>query len=232
MLMTGELHLPVPAMIAAGPVFRGQGLFMPILFTVTVLLVGPAWCSHLCYIGAWDDGFSRLAGKPRTVLPRWLSWLRLAVFALVVITAFLLRWYGVSTILAVALAIIFGLAGVLIMAIASSRLGVMVHCSSYCPMGIAANILGRLSPWRLRISKDCNLCGICSRSCRYSALGQADLKRARPGHNCTLCGDCLAACPHSHIRMTFPGISSKIARQSFVVLVVMLHTVFLGIARI
>jgi len=50
MLMTGKLHLPVPALIVAGPLYRGSGFFMLILFTVTVLLVGPAWCSYLCYI--------------------------------------------------------------------------------------------------------------------------------------------------------------------------------------
>jgi hypothetical protein len=58
-LMTGKLHIPVPAMIVAGPLFRGERFFMPILFVSTVLLVGPAWCSHLCYIGAWDNLASR-----------------------------------------------------------------------------------------------------------------------------------------------------------------------------
>lgn len=31
-LMTGKLHLPVPAVILAGPLYRMEGLFMPILF--------------------------------------------------------------------------------------------------------------------------------------------------------------------------------------------------------
>ena len=47
-LMTGNLHLPVPGMILAAPLYRGGGLFMPILFGVSVLLAGAAWCSHLC----------------------------------------------------------------------------------------------------------------------------------------------------------------------------------------
>ncbi|HDJ22855.1 MAG TPA: 4Fe-4S binding protein [Candidatus Aminicenantes bacterium] len=54
-LMTGKLHLPVPALILAGPIYRGTLSFMLILFLVTIVLVGPAWCSHLCYVGAWDD---------------------------------------------------------------------------------------------------------------------------------------------------------------------------------
>jgi hypothetical protein len=39
LLMTGRLHLPVPALIAAGPLFRGEGVFMLVLFASTVLLV-------------------------------------------------------------------------------------------------------------------------------------------------------------------------------------------------
>ena len=44
-LMTGKLHLPIPAVILAGPLYRFDGLFMPILFISTLLLSGPAWCS-------------------------------------------------------------------------------------------------------------------------------------------------------------------------------------------
>ena len=51
-LMTGKLHLPIPAVILAGPLYRFEGLFMPILFISTLLLSGPAWCSQLCYFGA------------------------------------------------------------------------------------------------------------------------------------------------------------------------------------
>jgi len=41
-LMTGKLHLPVPALILAGPIYRGTLSFMLILFLATVVLVGPA----------------------------------------------------------------------------------------------------------------------------------------------------------------------------------------------
>lgn len=34
-LMTGTLHLPIPTMIVAGPIFRAEGFFMPILFAST-----------------------------------------------------------------------------------------------------------------------------------------------------------------------------------------------------
>ena len=50
MLMTGTSRLPIPALILAGPVYLGEGIFMLGLLT-TIAMVGPAWCSHLCYIG-------------------------------------------------------------------------------------------------------------------------------------------------------------------------------------
>ncbi len=54
-LMTGKLHLPIPMMILAGPIYRGQLSVMTILFLSTVVLTGPAWCSQLCYFGAFDN---------------------------------------------------------------------------------------------------------------------------------------------------------------------------------
>ena len=45
-LMTGTLHLPVPALILSGPLYRGEGFFMLILFGASLLLLGSAWYSH------------------------------------------------------------------------------------------------------------------------------------------------------------------------------------------
>ena len=68
-LMTGDLHLPVPALIVAGPAYRGSGLFMPGLFLAAVLLAGSAWCSHLCYLGGWDSLAARGKSRPGAVPP-------------------------------------------------------------------------------------------------------------------------------------------------------------------
>jgi ferredoxin len=68
-LMTGKLHLPVPALILAAPVHRLRLEFMPILFLTTVLLVGPAWCRHLCDVGAWDDLAARARRRPGRLNP-------------------------------------------------------------------------------------------------------------------------------------------------------------------
>lgn len=234
LLMTGRLHLPVPALIAAGPLFRGEGLFMPILFASTVLLVGPAWCSHLCYIGAWDDACSRRGPKtPQVLSRRWTVGGRLATLALTCGGALALRSFGVSGLTSVWLAAGFGLVGVGVMLLASRRLGTMAHCTAFCPIGLLGNGLGRLMPWRMGIGLEtCTRCGSCARACRYSALTPLEIEAGRPGLSCTLCGDCVGACPHDSMHYRFPGLSPATARAAYLTLVAALHAVFLGVARI
>jgi NAD-dependent dihydropyrimidine dehydrogenase PreA subunit len=234
MLMTGTLHLPVPAMIAAGPVFRGGGYFMLVLFGATLLLVGPAWCSHLCYIGAWDDAMSRLGSKPAPSKPlRSLSLLgRGGTLILTVGAAWTLRVYGVPGASAMLLGAAFGLVGVGVMVFVSRRRGMMVHCTAFCPMGLLGNVFGRISPWRMHIQEDCTGCGACFNRCRYNALDADRVAKGRPGLSCTLCGDCVSACAHGRIGYVFPGLSRETARAAFIVLAVSLHAVFLGVARI
>jgi Pyruvate/2-oxoacid:ferredoxin oxidoreductase delta subunit len=233
MLMTGELHLPVPALIAAGPVFRGEGFFMPILFGVTLILVGPAWCSHLCYIGAWDDSASRMgARRPANLGRRTVLLTRVASLVLVVAAAYAMRLTGVSWVTAAWSAAIFVMVGVIIMATVSRRMGTMVHCTTFCPMGVVANVLGKISPWRIRIGRDCTGCNVCFSRCRYSALDARALQEGRPSLSCTLCGDCVGACRHGQLEYAFPGLTAEAARVAFLVMVVGLHAVFLGVARI
>lgn len=234
LLMTGDLHIPVPALIAAGPVYRGgQGLFMVILFGVSLLLAGPAWCSWLCYIGAWDDQSSRIRNKRPSTLPAWSVWvIRPGLLILVLGAAYIMNKAGVNTYSASVSAIGFGLTGVLIMLIFSRRSGTMVHCSGFCPMGLIANILGRINPWRIRIKEGCTRCGVCAVQCPYSALTMDNIYRGRPGLNCTLCGDCVNACPESVMEYRLPLVRPETARTAFIVLVVSLHAVFLATARI
>jgi len=94
-LMTGKLHLPVPMMILGGPIYRGNMSVMTILFISTVVLSGPAWCSHLCYIGAWD-GLAATARRRGGSLSAGWTWLRFAVFAATPVLAVLLRFFRVS----------------------------------------------------------------------------------------------------------------------------------------
>lgn len=290
-LMTGQLHLPVPALILAGPLYRGEGFFMLGLFVTSVLLVGPAWCSHLCYIGAWDDRCARFrrtgprggvaaaaSGRDRSVrndgatemhqhdlrsvsgssnganpsdgatsshcasprdgtgsrgpLARWVWPLRIMLGLLAVGTALALRLFGVGVHVALALAAAFGLAGVGVMLILSRRRGIMVHCTAYCPMGLVADLLGRISPWRLRITPSkCTGCGACIAACRYGALSPEQLRAGSPGLTCSLCRDCLGACRFEAMQLTSPLCRGGRAGVVFVVILATLHSVFFAVAR-
>jgi len=231
LLMTGKLHLPVPALILAGPIFRGGGFFMAILFTASVLLVGPAWCSWLCYIGAWDDRLSRAVKRPDR-LPKWRNLMRVIILVLMVGTAFLLGKLGVSAATAGWLAAGFGLFGVGLMVFWSRRNGNMAHCTAYCPMGWLATRMAKVSPWRMKISPSCTDCGACTPACRYDALYPEDVLNRFPGEACTLCGDCLSNCPTNSIEYRMPGLSSSRARTVFLVMVTAMHAAWIGVARL
>jgi len=230
-LMTGRLHVPVPAVIIAGPIFRGNGLFMSILFLSTVILVGPAWCSYLCYIGSWDHAaaLSKRIPKP---LPGWRHSVRLAILMTVPLIAITMRASGISAMIAAVSAIAFGLIGVIIMLVWSRKTGAMTHCLTWCPIGLLANWLGKISPFRLRINNSCTDCGACTFACRYDALSNAEIINRRPGLTCTLCGDCLARCRENSIEYRFFKLSPIKVRAVFMVLVISWHAISLGVARI
>lgn len=241
LLMTGNLHLPVPALIVAGPLFRGDGFFMLILLGVSILLLGPAWCSHLCYIGAWDDLASRTSAQSGRkeksgAAPGWYVRLlpRARPFTLLLTcgAALCFRAAGVPAATAVWYAAGFGLAGLAVMALVSRRLGLMAHCTLFCPIGWVTNVLGKVSPWRIRLGAECTRCRICAGACRYGALQPADIDSGRPGPSCTLCGDCVAACPHNTMQYTLYGRPASSARTVFICLAAILHTLFLLTARL
>jgi len=150
----------------------------------------------------------------------------------VVAAALILRAAGADMSLAIGLGLTFGFGGVLIMAFVSGRSGAMAHCVAYCPIGVLSTIMGRISPFRLRLNASCTDCQACRTVCRYDALRPEDIKRRKPSLTCTLCGDCLSACRSRSIEYRFPGLSPEAARSLFLVLVVSLHAVFLGVARI
>lgn len=230
-LMTGTLHIPVPAMIVAGPLFRAARFFMPILFASTVLLVGPAWCSHLCYIGAWDAAAAVHKKKPLS-MPKWRHPVRIGILLSVAAVSLLLRWIGVSAVAAGGVGLAFGLIGIGMMILWSRKSGVMTHCITYCPIGLMANWFGRISPFRIKITPNCNACGACLPVCRYAALSVKEIQNRTPGKTCTLCGDCVKSCKDQWIEYHFFRMSPENARNLFIVLIVSLHAVFLGVARI
>ncbi|MEI6389430.1 MAG: 4Fe-4S binding protein [Spirochaetota bacterium] len=230
-LMSGKLHLPIPAVILAGPLYRGGSYFMPILFTASVLVLGPAWCSYLCYFGAWD-GLAAEARKRPGTRTKHKNLIQTIIVLTIIAAAVLMRVLGAPVPVALWPAVAFGIAGIIIMLIFSTRSGVMTHCVTWCPMGLVANVMGKVSPFRIRLSAHCTDCMACTTACRYDALGGAEVTARRPGLSCTLCGDCLSKCRHDSIGYRFPGLSPAASRRLFIVTASIMHTLFIGIAML
>lgn len=229
-LMTGKLHLPIPMMVLAGPIYRGQMSVMSILFLSTILLTGPAWCSQYCYFGAMDGIASSKQKRPR-------SWskghaFKWTLFFLVIFLALLFRMLGLNHLITTVLAILFGLIGITIIVVLSRKYGTMMHCVYYCPLGTLVNMLKWVNPFRLQIDENCTLCMRCTNHCRYDALKLEDIKNRKPAYTCTLCGDCITSCHHQSIRYKFLGLGPNSARNLYIFLTVSLHAVFLALARI
>jgi len=229
-LMTGKLHLPVPVMILAGPLYRGEVSVMTILFLSTVLLTGPAWCSHLCYFGALDNiaaaGYSK--GKPLNNKTEF----KFSILFLVILVTLALRWMNLPVIASTVIAALFGIAGILVMLLVSVRKKKMVHCIIYCPVGTLVNFIKNINPFRMYIDNSCTSCMKCSSLCKYDALDFSDIRKGRPGMTCTFCGDCLIGCSHESIKYKFPGLRHERSKMLWLFLTITLHSVFLALARL
>ena len=235
MLLTGRLHVPIPAFILYGSVFRGSLNAMPFIVLISTLLLGSAWCSMLCYFGPFDALAAK--GKTPRPLPRLLQgalcWGRPAVLAVGIGAAFLLKHIGMSTGTAVSLACAYAFLSLLAMAALSRRYGGMVHCTAFCPMGFAVSWLGRLSPWRLRVdSSSCNGCGACEKVCRWRAITPESRSKGRALPRCTLCRDCIGICRKNAISLRCAGLAPQVSEQLFVGVLASLHAIFLACAMV
>jgi len=230
-LMTGKLHLPVPMMILAGPIYRGHTSVMTILFLSTVILSGPAWCSHLCYFGAID---SLAAGGKTRRTPIRNKWaLKSTVLMLVIASAIVLRWMQVPVLSATLIAGGFGIVGLGIILLISRKEGRMVHCTAYCPIGTIVNLSRFVSPFRMYIdNKSCTDCMACTRHCKYDALNRSHIISRKPGKSCTLCGDCVASCYTGAIKYRFIRLSPESSRNLYLFITITLHACTMVLARI
>ena len=229
-LMTGKLHLPIPAMIISGPIYRGELSFMTILFLSTIFLAGPSWCSQLCYFGAFDRLAS--AGKTKRSKIKNKLAIKSTIFLLVIVVTILLRWFNVPMVWATVVGAVFGVIGIGVMIFISRKNGKMVHCVVYCPIGSTVNVLRYANPFRMYIDENCNLCMKCTSLCKYDALNPQDVKNKKPSYSCTLCGDCLSACKDNSIKYKYLKLSPAASRNLYLFLTISLHAVFLALARI
>ena len=230
-LMTGELHLPIPMMIMAGPVYRSELSIMTFLFLSTLILTGPAWCSHLCYFGVMDN-LSALKKRTERGRIRNRMALKFTFLLIIIAVTLLLRWFHVSLLISTILAVFFGVAGIIIIIFVSRKKGKMIHCLTWCPIGTIVNYGKFVNPFRMYIDTSCTLCMKCTSYCKYDALNPEDIKSGKPGITCTYCGDCLSACHVNSIKYKFLKMESENARKLYLFLTVSFHALFLALGRI
>ena len=233
-LLQGVPHLPVPGLILSGPLYRGGGsLFMPGLFAVSLLLAGSAWCSHLCYLGVWDARTADAGPRSGRGVPAAWRKARWGLLAVSLLLPLGLRLAGVPWPWALVLALALGLALLPCALWLSRRLGIPVYCCGICPLGLTANLLARLSPWRLRRNGRCTGCGACARACRYGALRlDGPGKAAGPDWRCTLCRDCMSVCRQGALEIRCWGQGGAWGEQALLCSLSVLHTLFLFMGRV
>ncbi len=241
-LLSGELHLPIPGIILAAPLFRGEGYFMLGLFAVSVFLVGSAWCSYLCYFGVWDATCAEhRRTKPVPKIPpklaTFLPWSAPLFFVLTVAAALFLRLWHVPMQAVLALGLLLGLLLFPALVFLTNKYGFSGYCVAVCPLGVLATRLRFLHPWRIRFTAECTYCQQCVKSCTYRALDAQALQNKKPYATCTLCGNCLAVCKHQGCYLDFAwcpciGGTREWAHAVFSVLITVMHSVFLGVAMI
>jgi polyferredoxin len=231
-MQTGKLHLPIPALVIGGPLYRGGGIFMAILLSVTLLFAGPSWCSHLCYIGALDQYFANRRKHAKQIPLKWRQRLRFSILIATAAIALTLNYSDISPLIAGSVAVIFAAVSIMVMMFYSSKSGVLLHCTSVCPVGWLTTTFGKINPFRIKLNQNCTDCQVCSLSCNYSALNREDISKREPNIACTLCGDCIGACPHDAIEYRFAGLNPVPARRLFISVIVTLHTLFIAVARV
>ena len=229
-LLTGKLHLPIPAMLISGPLYRGEKSVMTLLFLSTIILTGPAWCSQLCYFGAIDNLMAKGKTSRKPILSKFK--IKNSILFLIIVVTIVLRFFNVSAIVATIFGASFGLIGIIVIVVFSKKQNRMIHCSVYCPVGTIVNYLKLINPFRMYIDNKCDGCFACTLHCKYDALNIKNIKQKKPGLGCTLCGDCISSCKSSSIKYKFLGLSSLKARNLYLFLSISLYAIFMAMGRI
>lgn len=216
-------RLIFPTKLVGGP-FGG---FYPILlmWILSVLVLGRAWCSWGCFFGGLDESSSKLLRRPilptRKMNPR-LRYLPFAVLIIVVAWAFsamspvycswlcplklVTEYPAIDSPLRYLQAVVFISLGVLLLLLLPLLTKKRIQCGLFCPLGALQSLLGRLNPYRIFIDKNkCTKCGRCIEICPTFSITKESLTAGKVTSTCSLCGKCEEACPRSAFAFAFAG---------------------------
>ena len=156
------------------------------------------------------------------------------MLGLTLLTPLTLRFSGAPLEAALACGLLLGLLLAPCALLVSRKQGYAAYCRGICPLGLLAQWIGRLAPWRVRRTGACRRCTACVRVCRQDAMTLQNMMEKGPNANCHLCRDCLAVCPQQALSITFFGSTGSAAWAGHVLTALLagLHAAFLAMARI
>ncbi len=216
-LFGGEAALPHPAFLLLAPVGAVKGVHLFALWALSLLVAGPAFCSHLCWLGTWDHFAASRKGTPS---PRAFPRARLMTGG-----ALLAAYFACALLLprqiSVSLGFLFALGSVLVMILGSRRRRTPLQCGLVCPLGALTGALSRISIFRIEKASGKHLP---ADACPYGQFTPSPA-RGRLPEGCTLCGDCLDRASSYDLRMRLFALKFD-AYPLFAALIGGLHAAF------
>ena len=233
--LRGELIFPTTVKAMFGIVF---------FWLCFALLFGRGWCSWLCFFGGMDQTCAVLAKKPLIKLGglgkigRLFPYAFLLFLILVALGALYPLYCAWLCPLRIAydppavnstrewiMAVIFVSGGLTFLLAGPFLTKKRLYCSMICPLLPVNSIIGKLSPFRVRIDPSrCKQCGICIRECEIFALNPGGLEHGEPAIECSRCGRCMDHCPSGAIDYHLLGTRDSI-RPVFITLAVVFNIV-------
>lgn len=200
-LILGGVPNPVAQLdTAVRALVHGQLPLLPLVglgvLLATALIMGRAFCGHVCPLGAAQELLSVPMKRKVKVGKRSAAGVRWAFFALFVILAALTVFYpkiDPFTFFSLKWALLPAIAFAAIMV--ASLFVYRPWCELLCPFGAIASLFSRKSVLRLSRTEDCIDCGRCVKAC---PTGEPKAGAVMDG--CYYCGRCIAVCPKEALK--------------------------------
>jgi NAD-dependent dihydropyrimidine dehydrogenase PreA subunit len=220
-----------------------------ILFIVTLVMaivLRRSFCGQICPFGGLQEFFAKLGQKifrKRLTIPRKLDrvlrYLKYAVLLLTVAMSWLTAelwitpydpynalghladWNTLTTTY---------LAGFILLIVTAlgSLLFDRFFCKYLCPAGALYGIIGKISPYAVRVNKGkCIRCGLCDSACPMNVRVMDCKKGKVTDIECINCNECVNACPKKGAIST--GFSRKAILHPIIAIIVTLTLFFIPI---